>query len=569
MTGGTDFSNDYICDVLVVGSGAAGFAAAITARKAGLNVLLVEKASVFGGTTAISGGYVWIPGNSLATKAGIRDDLDNCRRYLKEELGNDYDQALIETYLVNGPKMIDFFVDEIGIPFVTTKMPDYHPDQPGAMPNGRSLQVKPVKAGILGDELPRLRPLPRELSLFGMGISSGSDLSHFYRFGRSARSTMRVITLLLKYGYDVIRHGRGQSLVNGNALIARLASALLKMGTPIWTFSPADELILEDGRITGAIVNRNGRQVRVKARRAVILSSGGFAQNVERRSKIYSHPALADDHISLTASGNVGDGARMAESAGGYVASDIPNSGAWMPVSRVPRPDGTWGAIIHSVNQGKPGMIAVLRNGRRFTDESISYHDFVERLISDPASGHPAGAFLICDHIAFAKYGLGYAKPFLPTRTLTDAGYLYKADTITALAAQIGIDPAALNQTVTEYNRHAAKGEDPEFSKGKSVYGHYLGDMSNPLNPNVAPLAEGPFYAVWMYAGDIGNFAGLKTDQHARVIRKDGTAIPGLFAVGNDMASVFRGRYPGGGALIGPAMTFGFTAARFIAEELN
>ena len=214
-------------------------------------------------------------------------------------------------------------------------------------------------------------------------------------------------------------------------------------------------------------------------------------------------------------------------------------------------------------------MIAVLRNGRRFTDESISYHDFVERLISDPASGHPAGAFLICDHIAFAKYGLGYAKPFLPTRTLIDAGYLYKADTITALAAQIGIDPAALNQTVTEYNRHAAKGEDPEFSKGKSVYGHYLGDMSNPLNPNVAPLAEGPFYAVWMYAGDIGSFAGLKTDQHARVIRKDGTAIPGLFAVGNDMASVFRGRYPGGGALIGPAMTFGFTAARFIADELN
>lgn len=182
------YGSQYVCDVLVIGSGAAGFATAIAARKAGLDVLLVEKAPVFGGTTATSVGYVWIPGNTLATRAGISDSLDNCRRYLKEELGTDYDEAKIEMYLKNGPKMIDFFVDEIGIPFVTTKMPDYHPDQPGALSSGRSLQVKPVKAAILGSELQRLRPLPRELSLFGMGISSGSDLSHFYKFGRSLRS---------------------------------------------------------------------------------------------------------------------------------------------------------------------------------------------------------------------------------------------------------------------------------------------------------------------------------------------------------------------------------------------
>jgi len=307
--------------------------------------------------------------------------------------------------------------------------------------------------------------------------------------------------------------------------------------------------------------------VRVIARRGVVLASGGFAQNVERRAEIYNHPALGDEHISLTAPGNVGDGARMAESVGGYVASDIPNAGAWMPISRVPRPDGTFGAIIHSVNQGKPGMIAVLRNGRRFTDESVSYHDFVERLVAHPDSGRPAGAFLICDQTAFAKYGLGYAKPFLPTRGLIEAGYLYKADSIAALAATIEVDPTVLGQTVTGYNRHAAKGEDPEFGKGRSVYGHYLGDAGNPINPNVAPLDQGPFYAVWMHAGDIGNFAGIRTDENARVLREDGAAVPGLFAVGNDMASVFRGRYPGGGSLIGPAMTFGFTAARFIADE--
>ena len=567
MTDHANRDRDHRCDVLVIGSGAGGFATAITARKAGLDVLMVEKAPVFGGTTAISGGYIWIPGNSQAAAAGIGDEEDASRRYLRAELGNDYDEAKVESYLTNGPRMVDFFVKDVGIPFVATTMPDYHPDQPGAVRRGRSLQAGPAKAAILGRELHRLRPLPRELSLFGMGVSSGSDLGHFYRFGRSLRSTLRVGVLLAKYGYDVVRHGRAQTLVNGNALIARLARALFAMGTPLWTFSPASELIVENGRVVGAVINRNGRAVRVIARRGVVLASGGFAQNVERRAAIYNHPALGDEHISLTAPGNVGDGARMAESVGGQVASDIPNAGAWMPISRVPRPDGSFGAIIHSVNQGKPGMIAVLRNGCRFTDESVSYHDFVERLVAHPDSGRPAGAFLICDQTAFAKYGLGYAKPFLPTRGLIDAGYLYKADNIAALAAMLGVDADRLGRTVTQYNRHATKGEDPEFGKGKSVYGHYLGDTGNPINPNVAPLDKGPFYAVWMHAGDIGNFAGIRTDENARVLRADGTAVAGLFAVGNDMASVFRGRYPGGGSLIGPAMTFGFTAARFIADD--
>lgn len=559
--------NEHHCDVLVVGSGAGGFATAITARKAGLDVLLIEKAPVFGGTTATSGGYIWIPGNPLAEKQGLKDPPEDRRRYLREELGNDYEPKSIETYLTDGPKMVDFFVNEIGIPFnIATAMPDYHPKYPGSQ-LGRSLHVKPVDAKILGKELARLRPLPRELSLFGMGVSSGSDLSHFYKFGRSITSTVRVATLLAKYGYDVVRHGRGQALVNGNALIARLARALFDLGGSVWTFSPANELLFEDGRVIGAIVNRNGRLVHVYARRGVVLASGGFAHNVERRSAAYSHPALADEHISLTAPGNVGDGARMAESVGGFVDAEIPNSGAWMPISRVPRPDGTWGPILHSVNQGKPGMIAVLRNGKRFADESVSYHDFVERLIANPASGRPAGAFLICDQTAFSKYGLGYAKPFLPLGKLIQSGYLIRAATVADLAAQTGIDRQTLEKTIADYNANAKNGKDPEFGKGQDDYGRYLGDASNPINPNVAPLDHAPYYAVWMYAGDIGNFAGIKTDENARVVRKDGSVVEGLFAVGNDMASVFRGRYPGGGSLIGPAMTFGFTAARFIASQ--
>jgi succinate dehydrogenase/fumarate reductase flavoprotein subunit len=561
-------NNEHFCDVLVIGSGAGGFATAITARKAGLDVLLVEKAPVFGGTTATSGGYIWIPGNPVAAKAGIVDEPASGRQYLREELGNDYDEATIETYLSNGPKMVDFFVDEIGIPFnIASKMPDYHPTLPGASQGGRSLHVKPVSGKILGKDLARLRPLPRELSLFGMGISSGSDLSHFYKFGRSLTSTVRVASLLVKYGYDKMRYGRGQALVNGNALIARLAKALIDLDTPIWTFSPANELQSHNDRVTGAVINRNGRLVHVHARKGVVLASGGFAHNVERRSKAYEHPALADEHISLTAPGDVGDGARMAEQAGGYVDADIPNSGAWMPISRVPRPDGTWGPILHSVNQGKPGMISVLRNGKRFADESLSYHDFVEKMIASPDSGRPVGAYLVCDQTAFAQYGLGYAKPFLPLGKLISSGYLLKATTIKELADQMGVDPETLAQTVSTYNRHAQKGEDPEFGKGKDAYGQYLGDASNHFNPNVAPLERGPFYAVWMYAGDIGNFAGIKTDEKARVLRPDHSVVEGLYAVGNDMASVFRGRYPGGGSLIGPAMTFGFTVGRHLAEE--
>ncbi|MFW7341016.1 FAD-dependent oxidoreductase [Pollutimonas sp. H1-120] len=558
-------TNVHECDVLVIGSGAGGFSAAITARKAGLDVLMTEKAPVFGGTTATSGGYLWIPCNHLMADRGMSDDIDDARRYLREHLGSDYNEEFIESYLKNGPAMVRFFVEDMGVAlYMSQAMPDYHPSMPGAR-LGRSLHAAPVSATVLGKELHRLRPLPRELSLFGMGVSSGSDLGHFYRFGRSMKSTVRVCTLLAKYGWDKLRYGRGQALVNGNALIARMARVLLDLGTPVWTFSPAMELLIENGRVVGASINRNGRHVEVRARRGVVLASGGFAQNAERRSAIYSHPALADEHVSLTASGNVGDGARMAEQAGGYIDTQVSNAGAWMPISKVPRPDGSWGGIIHSVNQGKPGMIAVLRTGRRFADESVSYHDFVEKLIKHPDAGRPAGAFLICDSDAFSRYGLGYAKPFLPLGSLLRSGYLLRAHSIGGLADKMGIDAQVLEGTVANYNAHARRGEDPEFGKGKDRYGHYLGDTGNSYNPNVAPLEKGPYYAVWMYAGDIGNFSGIRTDAHARALRPDGSVIPGLFAVGNDMASVFRGSYPGGGSLIGPAMTFGFVAARYLA----
>lgn len=560
--------NDRHCDVLVIGSGAGGFSAAITARKAGLDVLMVEKAGVFGGTTATSGGFIWIPNNPLAEKEGFGDSADRARDYLRQLCGNDYDPVMVDAYLEHGASMVDFFSREVGIPFnATTRMTDYHPEFAGGQKMGRSLQAMPVHARILGGEFSRLRPLPRELSLFGMGVSSGSDLRHLYKFGRSLKSTVRVTRLLSKYGWDRVVHGRGRSLVNGNALIARLAAAFFAMKGDLWTLAPARELLTEGGRVTGAVVHRNGSLVTVHARRGVVLASGGLSHDIQRRGKLYRHAAGQEEHVSIVAPGNVGDGARMAEAVGGFIDNDMANPAAWMPISRVPRPDGSWGGIIHSVNQGKPGTIAVLRNGKRFTDESHSYHEFIESLIDHPDAGRPAGAFFICDDDAFSRYGLGYAKPFLPIGPLRKSGYIFRADTVRGLAEQIGIDPDRLDSTVQSYNTHAERGEDPEFGKGRNAYGHYLGDETNPYNPNVAPLKRGPFYALWFYAGDVGSFAGIRTDGRGRVMRPDATPVPGLYATGNDMANVFRGHYPGAGSLIGPAMTFGFAAARDIAAN--
>jgi len=405
-----------------------------------------------------------------------------------------------------------------------------------------------------------------EMTLFGMSIGSGNNLADLFKFGRSVPATARVAGRLARHAIDVMLHGRSTRLVNGNALMARLTSAFARAGGTIWTTAPVANLLFDNGAVTGAVVNRGGQPLQVRAKRGVILATGGIGHNVARRQSIYRHPAGAEEHLSLTAPGNVGDGLRLAESAGGHLDAQMPSAATWMPVSRVPRTDGTWGAVFHSVNTGKPGVIAVLRNGQRFVDESRNYHDLVGVLLRNQQTSGPAGAFLICDHRAFQRYGLGYAKPHLPLGRLIQSGYLIRAQTISELAEKAGVPADALMETITAYNRSAAHGQDPEFGKGQDRFGHFMGDFSNPINPNVAPLDKAPYYAVWMQPGDVGNFAGIKTDASAQVLDQAGHPVPGLYAVGNDMASVFRGHYPGGGSMIGPAMTFGYVAARKIAD---
>jgi len=557
----------HACDVLVAGSGAGGLAAAVTARKLGLDVVVAEKAAVFGGTTARSGGWLWIPGNPLAREAGIEDSAAAARRYLAHEAGNHFDAARIDAFLAAGPEMVDFFRRETAVQFVLgPQFSDYHPDAPGGLPGGRSICAAPFDARALGAHVRDLRPPLAEITFLGMMIGSGAELLHFFNVTRSPISAAYVARLLARYGRDRLFHGRGMRLTNGNALAARLAKSAFDLGVPIWLSSPVTRLIVEDGAVRGAIVARAGSKITVRARRGVVLACGGFPHDIARRRRLFPHAPMGTEHFSPAPAENTGDGITLGEAAGGALTLDLPNAAAWVPVSRVPHGNGREGVFPHFIDRAKPGVIAVTRAGRRFVNESDSYHDFVQAMQRATAPGEECAAFLIADHPTLRHYGLGFAKPApVPLSPYLRSGYLLRGATLGALAERAGIDPAALVATVARYNEAAVRGEDPEFGRGRSAYNRYLGDPARKPNPCVGPITTGPFYALKLVPGDLGTFAGLQGDAYARVLGADGAPIAGLYAAGNDLTSIMGGNYPGGGITLGPAMTFGFIAARHMA----
>ena len=556
------------CDLLVIGSGAGGMSAAVTARLHGLDVLVVEKEPVYGGTTARSGGWLWIPGNPHAVREGIADSAETARTYLQHEAGNHFDAERVDAFLENGPRMVEFFERNTAVKFVLgPQFSDYHPDAPGGLPGGRSICAEPFDGRELGDAIANLRPPLREITFVGMMIGSGKELLHFFNVTRSIVSAGYVACLLLRYCCDLLLHGRAMRLTNGNALAARLAKSAFDLGIPIWLSSPARELLREGDAVVGALVETKNGPVRVRARRGVVLAAGGFPHDIVRRKALFPHAPTGAEHWSPAPEGNTGDGLRLGESAGGVIAAELPNAAAWVPVSRVPHADGTTGVFPHFIDRAKPGVIATTRAGVRFVNEANSYHDFCQALVkaSRGLSGEIC-AFLICDHPTIRRYGLGFVKPFpVPLTHHLRSGYLVRGRTIAGLARKAGIDPDALERTVAEYNRHAKEGQDPQFGKGSTAYNRYLGDPAVTPNPCVAPIVRGPFYALKVVIGDLGTFAGLKTDRHARVLDANGRPIPGLYAAGNDMASIMGGNYPGGGITLGPAMTFGYIAGRHAA----
>jgi succinate dehydrogenase/fumarate reductase flavoprotein subunit len=555
------------CDVLVIGSGAGGLSTAITAKKAGLDVLVIEKEDFFGGTTAFSGGVLWIPGNAHARKAGIGDSPQAARTYLRNETGNFFSEKAIDAFLDQGPRMLDFFERETDVKFVLSGYPDYHPDVEGGAAIGRSVTAAPFDARKLGDEIRRLRPPLATITFIGMMFnSSNEDLKHFFRAMRSLKSAAYVAKRLVSHFKDLALYRRGVQVTSGNALAARLAKTAFDLGIPLLTGTAAQRLVFEDAAIGGAVVRNGKDEYRISARRAVVLACGGFPHDIERIARAYPHLARGGEHLSPTPSGNTGDGVKMAEVVGGTCDIRFPNAAAWMPVSKVPLGNGKFGVFPHLVDRYKPGVIAVNRRGKRFTNESNSYHDTGAAMIADNEAQTETAAWLICDHATIRKYGLGHAKPApVPIGIYLRNGYLQAAPTLRALARQAGIDADALEQTVRQYNTGAIIGEDREFGRGSTAFNRFLGDPDNKPNPNVAPIGEGPYYALKLLMGDLGSFDGLTTDTVGRVLGRDSQAIPGLYAVGNDRASIMGGNYPGAGITLGPIMTFGYITGRHLA----
>ena len=555
------------CDVLVIGSGAGGLSAAVAAAHRGLDVIVAEKAEVFGGTSAYSGGWLWVPNAPHAGSAGKGEGPDAPRAYLRAVLGNHYDEAMIDAYLNGAPKMLEFFEKNTEVHFTPgSGVPDFHGTLPGAATGWRSVVAAPYDGRELGSLISSLRsPIP-ETTFLGMGIASGVDMRMFLTALRSPKAFAYVTRRVLIHLRDLAVHRRAMQLVNGNALIARLLRSAADRHVTLWPSAPACELIRDGHRVTGAVLETRTGRISVTARRGVVLAAGGFPHDPKRLNDLLPHVQAGTPHSSAAPETNSGDGLRLAESAGGRISTTLAHAAAYAPVSLVPRPDGSVGRFPHLVERGKPGIIAVTAAGKRFADEGGPYHDYVRDMIAATPPGQPTVSWLICDRRFLRRYGLGAVKPApVPLGAFLRNGYLIEASSIEALAQRCGIDPAGLKQTVENFNRHAAQGEDPEFHRGVTPYQRVQGDPEHKPNPCLAPIENGPFYAVKVVPGSLGTFAGIETDVRARVLDVSGEPIPGLFAAGNDMNSIMGGHYPSGGITLGPAMTFGFIAAETIA----
>ncbi|SEI50950.1 Succinate dehydrogenase/fumarate reductase, flavoprotein subunit [Azotobacter beijerinckii] len=555
------------CDVLVVGSGAAGLSAAVTAAWHGQKVVVVEKDPVFGGATAWSGGWMWVPCNPLARRAGIVEDPELPRTYLKHELGEKYDAARIDAFLEAGPRMVEFFERHTALQFSDGNLiADIHGDTPGAGTGGRSVIAAPYDGREVGALIHRLRKTMRETSFMGMPIMAGKDLASFMNMTRSARSFVYAGRRFGRHLIDLARHGRAMQLVNGVALVARLAKSAEDLGVQLIESAPARRLLLENGAVRGAVVETAKGEVSIRASKAVVLAAGGFPNDLERRKALFPRTPTGREHLALPPLGASGDGLRLGESAGGQVATDLVSPVAWAPVSLVRHKDGSTGHFPHIIERSKPGIIGVLANGKRFVNEAHGYYDYTSAMVAAVPPGQEVASWLICDHRFQRRYGLGISRPTpVPVGPWVRNGYLKTGKTLEELARACGIDPAGLAETVAEYNRHARNGEDPAFGRGSTPYNRKQGDATHQPNPCVAPIENGPFYAVKVQPGCFGTFAGLKTNAHAQVLDGAGQPIDGLYAAGTDMASIMGGNYPAGGINLGPAVTFGYIAGRHIA----
>lgn len=558
------WDEDY--DVVVLGAGAGGMTAALVAALEGQRTLLIERSSQIGGTTALSSGSVWIPDNPLQRSAGVEDDAAAARTYLDALVGARAEPELREAFLAAGPEMLGYLESRAGIGFQMYRhSPDYRQEFPGAAAGGRPLEPLAFDGRTLGRDFDRVRaPIP-ELMLFGGMMVTRGEVARLLRMGRSWDAFALGLRLIARYAADRLRYRRGTRLVLGNALAARLYKSLLERQVPVWFEAKALQLATEAGRVCGLTVERNGARVAVRARRGVVLAGGGFPGSKALRERYLPKPVA---RYVAAFEGCAGETLQLGLDAGACLGPEGEDNALWFPSSIALRRDGSLAVYPHIVlDRAKPGLVAVNAAGRRFVDEAASYHEFTRAMYRSHRSVPTIPAWLVCDRRFVRKYGLGMIRPFTPVlKRHIDSGYLHVAPTVRELALRIGVDPQGLADTIEEQNRFATTGVDTAFGKGGNAYDLGNGDAAHAPNPCLGPIEKPPFCAVAVVPTPLGTSLGLRTSAHGQACGPSGAPIPGLYACGNDMHSVMGGEYPGAGAQLGLAMTFGYLVAKHAAR---
>ena len=540
-----------VFEVVVVGSGAAGMTAALAAAHHSLDVVVIEKTGRFGGSTARSGGGLWVPGNEVLRRAGVADTPEQASAYLAHVVDGCVPAARQRALLEHGPAMLGFVRAHTPVDFAWVPgYADYYPEAPGGLAKGRSIEPVPLNARVLGPELTHLNP-PYLPVPDGVTITQRDYrwLSLGPRHPRAMLAAARVAGRMAR-----ARVLRQRALSLGQALAAGLRAGLLAKQVPVWLDTPMTGLHIVDGRVAGVQVTRDGQPGLILASRGVILAAGGFERNEQMRQRYQRAPIGVD--WTTGAAGNTGDAIIAGEAAG--AALDLMDDAWWGP--SIPLPSGPFFCLAE---RSLPGCILVNGAGQRFVNESAPYVDAVHAMYAghSPAVPH-IPSWLVTDQRYRDSYVFAGLPPGkrLPRRWYA-VGAVVQAPTVAELAGQIGVDAAGLAATIAKFNEFAAAGRDTDFHRGDSAYDRYYGDPRQRPNPNLAPLARPPFYAFKIVPGDLGTKGGLRTDERARVLRADGTPIPGLYAAGNTSAAVMGHSYAGAGATIGPAMTFGYIAA--------
>jgi len=544
-------------DVVVVGAGGAGMTAALAAARQGLDTILIEKSAYFGGSTARSGGGVWIPGNYALKAAGEADDLAEAKKYLDSIVGDVVPKVRRDTYIDRGPEVMDFIKAHTPVRFTwVPEYADYLPEAPGGRPRGRTVEAIPLNAKFLGDELDRLHP-PYGKAPANLIITQAD----YRKISLGMRTIKGPLTLIRATLMRLVTLLFGKKMyAMGNAIAIGLRKGLIDADVPVFYETELTDLVIENGRVVGVKVLKDGVVTEIRAGKGVILGSGGFEKNLEMREKYQPQPTSVD--WTTGAPSNQGGGILAGITAGAEI--DLMDDAWWGPT--IPLPNGPWFCLAE---RNLPGSIIVNQAGKRYMNEALPYVEATHEIYKGEATGVThVPSWMIIDQRYRNRYlfaGLGPRQPF-PGRWLKE-GVIKKASSIESLAAEIEVPVEALSATIERFNGFAATGVDEDFHRGESAYDKYYSDPTVKPNPSLHTIDQGPFYAVKIVPGDLGTKGGLVTDERARVLRADGSVIDGLYAAGNCSSAVMGNTYAGPGATIGPAMTFGYLAAEDIARS--